>query len=286
MRRPRGPAEFVLGCLFWSTAVAGAARLAGVQPGDGGWAWWAPVFMAGPALMALLVERTGEAPSPTLRRWGAGGVWVILGPVFAAAAIYGFAHGAGWLLDVVEVRGTLHTVEPGRHPGLWLLAAALGLAGALGEELGWRGYLQPRLMAQGEVRAAVLTGLAWAAFHAPLMVLAGYPAGEPRAAVLTVLLLCTALESWLWMRAVTAAGSLWPAVWFHAAHNVAAGHAFALLFVGPALWVGEDGVLSGLGHLTVGLPLGWALGAVAHRRAGGLSPPPRGSGAAPGGPPA
>ncbi len=44
---------------------------------------------------------------------------------------------------------------------------------ALGEEIGWRGYLLPRLMPLGKARAYMLSGLVWGLWHTPL-VLIGY----------------------------------------------------------------------------------------------------------------
>ena len=42
---------------------------------------------------------------------------------------------------------------------------------SLGEELGWRGYLLPRLIHLGRDRALVLVGLVWAAWHLPMILL-------------------------------------------------------------------------------------------------------------------
>ena len=43
---------------------------------------------------------------------------------------------------------------------------------ALGEEIGMRGYLQPRLLSLGRNRALFLVGLVWATWHMPLIFLA------------------------------------------------------------------------------------------------------------------
>src|SRR5215204_6471418 len=43
---------------------------------------------------------------------------------------------------------------------------------ALGEEIGMRGYLQPRLMSLGRTRALLVVGLVWGTWHMPLIFLA------------------------------------------------------------------------------------------------------------------
>jgi membrane protease YdiL (CAAX protease family) len=54
----------------------------------------------------------------------------------------------------------------------------------LGEEYGWRGYLLPRLLPLGEVRATFLVGLIWAFWHLPLLLLGvTYPGQSPWLAI-------------------------------------------------------------------------------------------------------
>ena len=46
----------------------------------------------------------------------------------------------------------------------------------LGEEPGWRGYALPRqLSGQGSLRASLVLGLAWSAWHLPLWLTRGHP---------------------------------------------------------------------------------------------------------------
>jgi hypothetical protein len=74
---------------------------------------------------------------------------------------------------------------------LWIVYAGLAFNAltysaflAMGEEYGWRGYLLPKLLPFGEVKAAVIVGMIWGPWHVPLL-LAGlnYPGVNPLAAI-------------------------------------------------------------------------------------------------------
>jgi hypothetical protein len=41
---------------------------------------------------------------------------------------------------------------------------------AYGEEYGWRGYLLPRLLPLGEIRATLILGAIWSAWHLPILI--------------------------------------------------------------------------------------------------------------------
>ena len=116
---------------------------------------------------------------------------------------------------------------------------------ALGEELGWRGWLLPSLLPLGTWPALLLTGALWGIWHAPLVLL-GYNYGlTGPTGVLLMIAACTAfgvLFGWLRLRS----GSVWPSVVAHGALNAAGG--FAALII--SVWSGFDPVSSG--------PLGWA----------------------------
>ena len=62
-----------------------------------------------------------------------------------------------------------------------------------GEELGWRGYLLPKLMPLGKARAYLLVGLIWGLWHAPVVLVGfNYP-GYPILGVLWMSAMTTAL---------------------------------------------------------------------------------------------
>jgi membrane protease YdiL (CAAX protease family) len=98
----------------------------------------------------------------------------------------------------------------------------LVLTFALGEEIGMRGYLQPRLMSLGRTRALLLVGLVWATWHMPLYYFVAklFPVGN----VLLFLPLfygtiVAASFIFGYLRIYT--GSTWPASIAHSVHNAA-----------------------------------------------------------------
>jgi membrane protease YdiL (CAAX protease family) len=96
----------------------------------------------------------------------------------------------------------------------------LSCATALGEEIGWRGFLAPRLLARhGFAAGSIAAGLLWAAWHVPVLFLSNYGEETPRAfamACFTASLVgMSFVYSWLRLRS----DSLWPAVFLHASHN-------------------------------------------------------------------
>ena len=142
------------------------------------------------------------------------------------------------------------------------VAATLGtlvlLPSAAGEEIGWRGYLLPRLIAAGAPHPILLSGLIWGLWHLVPLVVSGYAVGPVAALSAAGLLLNTvSLGAVLaWLRLDT--GRIWPAVVSHAAWNAVINGGFDLATAGEdaALWTGEAGglvtLVLGLVTLTIG----------------------------------
>ncbi len=68
-------------------------------------------------------------------------------------------------------------------PGLFFVTLIIspfinGLFG-FGEELGWRGYLLPKLMVLGKVKAYLLLGIVWGLWHLPLIIIGFTYPGQP-----------------------------------------------------------------------------------------------------------
>ncbi|MBK9516962.1 MAG: CPBP family intramembrane metalloprotease [Anaeromyxobacter sp.] len=204
---------------------------------------------------------------------------------------------AGWLTAPLLVALTMAASLPLNAPDLGLAqlratlaaggaattpspAAALGVQGlamlalypvfAFGQELGWRGYLLPRLVqALGPRRGVLLHGLAWGAWYAPLIAFGGfgYP-GHPALGILLFTLfggLMGVVLAWL----TFASGSILPATLAHGGLMAAGGLAPALLEgVDPAV-SGQPWSPVGLGVLALLVAGLWASGALGRALARG-----------------
>lgn len=92
---------------------------------------------------------------------------------------------------------------------------------ALGEEIGWRGFLVPELARQMSfTKLSLLSGVIWAAWHSPLLLFADYNSGTNRWYALGCFSVMVVSISFVfaWMRLKS--GSLWPAALLHASHNL------------------------------------------------------------------
>ncbi len=120
------------------------------------------------------------------------------------------------------------------------LAPFINILFAMGEELGWRGFLLPKLLPLGEWKALLLSGAIWGVWHAPATILHGhnFPA-HPYLGVLVMTVGCMLLGvifGWLYLKTK----SPWAPALAHGAFN-ASGPA-ALFFLNPA---GLDMALAG-----------------------------------------
>jgi len=135
------------------------------------------------------------------------------------------------------------------------LVAAMALAGTLGvllsfitsvgEEVGWRGYLLPRMIQAGIPQPILVTSLIWGAWHLPVL-FAGVYAMGPSHWLSALCLMVTAVSigpmlAWLRLRTE----SIWPCIIVHATWNglINAGFTQAVQNQAANMWVGESGIL-------------------------------------------
>lgn len=133
-----------------------------------------------------------------------------------------------------------------------IMGPIINIIPTLGEELGWRGYLLPKLQQKYSDRTALLiTGVIWGVWHAPIIA-QGHNYGTaywgfPYLGILAMILFCVSLgiiEGYVTIKLKSAI----PAAMIHSAVNAGAGLAFFLAkpgfnqLLGPAL----VGVLGGI----------------------------------------
>jgi hypothetical protein len=126
-----------------------------------------------------------------------------------------------------------------------------GLFG-FGEELGWRGYLLPKLMVLGKFRAYVLLGIVWGLWHLPLILIGFTYPGQPVLGILAFMGLTTALGIYINELTLRHRSSIL-AGWVHGVFNSQKLGVWAMLFptVNPLI-----GGFAGLVGIVVWLLLG------------------------------
>jgi membrane protease YdiL (CAAX protease family) len=131
---------------------------------------------------------------------------------------------------------------------------------ALGEEIGWRGFLFPRLRAKlGDTLAVVAVGVIWGVWHAPLLLLGyNYPTLASGWRLVWMSVFCielTAILAWVRQRS----RSIWPAAFGHGTVNAGLGALAILLGATPDLRT-ASATLMGWAGWPVGLLLAaWLL---------------------------
>jgi membrane protease YdiL (CAAX protease family) len=112
---------------------------------------------------------------------------------------------------------------------------------ALGEELGWRGFLLPHLLPLGQWKAVLLSGLIWGVWHAPAIAQGHNYPGYPILGIFMMIIFCVLLGviiSWLYLNTK----SPWVAALAHGAVNAIAG--LPVLFLAPGFNTAFGGTLA------------------------------------------
>ena len=143
-----------------------------------------------------------------------------------------------------------------------VLGTFMSVLSALGEEIGWRGFMVPALVERlGLNRTLVFSSLFWCCWHLPLLIGGGYMPGTPLLYQLPAFVLCIFPVGVMAGLLTLRSGSVWPAAFLHAAHNNYDQAVFSLITAGDnrMYFVSETGVLTIL--------CAWALAAILYIRA-------------------
>jgi uncharacterized protein len=208
--------------LCLSVGAALLIRFLGLSPGLLMWTIWSITPTAAALIMLLVVTRDGYSmegwKSLGLHRLGLNVWWIAFGATLlitvAASAIVWATPLASFALPE---GGILNAVI-----NFVISFAIAALTFSLAEEIGMRGYLQPRLMSLGRTRALFVVGLVWATWHMPLYYFMAKFLPVGNVLFFVPLFYGTIVAGsffYGYMRIYT--GSTWPASIAHAAHNTA-----------------------------------------------------------------
>jgi membrane protease YdiL (CAAX protease family) len=233
--------------------VSGGMALAGIDISDPAAGLVVLLAMWTPFLGAVVAARWADGGwrSPfRLRRWGRPG-WMVLGlPLLLPLLVYGITYALAFGLDAVEWNPAGGKWDsPGRVAVNVLARLGFGLVfgslSALGEEIGWRGYLQPRLDELG-VRGSlwIVMGLE-VLWHIPIILGAGYLIDGSVALTLALFALLKLVLTPIWTWGTYYTTSIWTAVFFHSCHNSLSQSIYPPLFDSSVqdLWTGELGIV-------------------------------------------
>ena len=226
--------------IFFESAEMGLSRIVGLA------SWSLAMWM--PGLGALIATIFGEQKQLRELRLGKLGnkkiyLWAWLVPIIltVGAALVTWLFGWGR----VYIQGELFSGELIETQDIPFITSPLMLIGAiastmtlaplfntlftLGEELGWRGYLLPKLLPLGQIPAILLSGLIWGIWHAPVILMGhnypGYPVlGVGMMMVFTILM--GVFLSWLYLKTK----SPWAPALSHATLNAVASLPLIVLF--------------------------------------------------------
>jgi uncharacterized protein len=194
--------------LHWCLAAAAllTCTLLRIDIGTIGWRWrpwrWQILAYATPLLFCLI---------------GYVAVW--------AAGLGGFPNGK--TVDSLKAALGIPSLSTSEVILLWtFLSLTAGtvsnMASALGEQIGWSGFLAPRLAERyGFTRAAFITGAVWATWHFPVLFFADYydsplPVWFSLPCFVIQLLGLSVIILWLRLRS----GSVWTGALVHASINL------------------------------------------------------------------
>ncbi|KQS26671.1 type II CAAX endopeptidase family protein [Dyadobacter sp. Leaf189] len=193
--------------IMWCPALATwlTCRIMNYQISDLAWRWGKPKYQVWAYLTPLAYSLIAY-----LLIWLTG-----LGGFYNKEFVTEAAKSMGWA-----------GLSPGVFiPLFFVINGVIGLFGsmstALGEEIGWRGFLVPHLHnITGYTYTSLISGMIWAIWHYPLIIWGHYNGGTPIWYGLSCFRLAVVSASFIytWFRLKSA--SLWTGVMLHASHNL------------------------------------------------------------------
>ena len=136
-----------------------------------------------------------------------------------------------------------------------ILGPLINVIFTMGEELGWRGYLLPRLLPLGQWKALLISGAIWGIWHAPAIAQGHNYPDHPILGILLMTVFCILLGiiiGWMYLNT----RSPWVAALAHGSINAWAGMPY--LFLKPGFDTALGGTLTSIpGWIVMGFFIGW-----------------------------
>jgi membrane protease YdiL (CAAX protease family) len=216
---------------------------------------WAPGLSS---IFARLMLREGISDI-SLRIGGKHTLKKLPGIVLFPVIIGLFAYGIAWITGLVQYVTPPDTLI--KSPSVLIFVGAIltqmifgtliGVITSTGEELGWRGYMLTRLIDAGVPNPVLTSGVIWGLWHLPVMIFGNYYSGPYLSLSIVFFMISVTSFSYILSYLRLTTGSVWAAIFLHAAWNAVIQDAFDLFSSGKnaLLWTGESGVFVALALL-------------------------------------
>ncbi len=226
------------------------------------------LYMFGPTAAALTVQRVfGDQIAAPLGLKLSPNRWFLVAWLLPIALAF-TALGTGLLLPGIDfsadMRGFIQYMEQllpadqrdlvaeqmlqlPLHPAFWMLLQAMlfgptiNALAALGEELGWRGFMQNELRFTGFWQSSLIVGLVWGVWHTPIILQGHNYPDNPIAGVFMMILL-TVLFSPIFTYVTARSGSVLAAAILHGTFNASIGLSRIFVSGGTDLTAGSTGL--------------------------------------------
>ena len=157
-------------------------------------------------------------------------------------AIYWILHPHYFAYVGVDIFIVLKDVLPTLFLGI-----LFNLLSAIGEEIGWRGFMFPSLLERFSLKKTLLiTSLIWVAWHLPILIWADYMSSTVLWYRIPAFILCIVPVGIISGLLTYNSKSIWPATLLHAAHNNYDQAVFDVITIGAnkMYYVSETGLLT------------------------------------------
>jgi membrane protease YdiL (CAAX protease family) len=194
--------------IMWCPALSAyiTCKILGRNISNLAWQWGNPKYILWSYMIPLIYGLIGYTI-----------IWVSgAGGFYNKTFLLQMAHDLGWAGISLNVFLILFLILQG------VIGMLPSMATALGEEIGWRGFLVPELFnnSNSYTKTSLLSGIIWAVWHYPLLIFGNYNAGAPSWYSLITFTIGIMSVSFIFTWFRLKSKSLWTTVMLHASHNL------------------------------------------------------------------